>query len=98
MVAQNGTISVIEGESIPVTTTYMTLSHCWGPEPPPSDVPWLSHEKLREGLSLGCLPPTFRDACLAVLDLDCHLIWIDALCILQGDEADWLREATRNAA
>jgi hypothetical protein len=95
MVAQNGTISVIEGESIPVTTTYMTLSHCWGSEPPPSDVPWLNHEKLREGLPLGCLPPTFRDACLAVLDLDCRLIWIDALCILQGDEADWLREATR---
>jgi hypothetical protein len=94
MVAQKGTISVIEGTKLPATTEYMTLSHCWGSQPPPEAV-WLSHDKLSRGLPIGCLPPTFRDACRTILSLDCYYVWIDALCILQGDEADWLRESNR---
>ena len=72
----------------------MTLSHCWGPQIP-QDAVWHSRDNLAQGLLIDCLPLTFREACLAVVSLDCNYLWIDALCILQGDEADWLRESTQ---
>lgn len=72
---------------------YATLSHCWG------NIRFLQLTKetlnpfLAESL-LGELPKTFADAIRVVRRLDIHYLWIDLLCIIQGDEKDWKNEST----
>lgn len=39
------------------------------------------------------LPKTFQETILVALRLNIHWLWIDALCIIQDDNDDWLREA-----
>jgi hypothetical protein len=73
---------------------YATLSHCWGHTLKARllknlvneywlDVPW-------KDLTL-----TFQDAITTSLKLGIYYIWIDALCIIQDSEEDWMYEAGR---
>ncbi|KAK0706160.1 heterokaryon incompatibility protein-domain-containing protein [Lasiosphaeria miniovina] len=41
------------------------------------------------------LPPTFRDAVILTRDLGAEYLWIDSLCIVQDDPADWERESAK---
>ncbi|KAK4211029.1 hypothetical protein QBC37DRAFT_447106 [Rhypophila decipiens] len=41
------------------------------------------------------MPQNFQDAITVTRNLGVPYLWIDSLCIIQGDEADWLREAGR---
>jgi hypothetical protein len=69
---------------------YLTLSHCWGKNMKSStktttstlqdhlvDIPWQN------------LTQTFRDAVAITERLGYSYIWIDSLCIIQDDKADW---------
>ena len=73
---------------------YVTLSHCWGPlERRPirtlkenlqrhlNDIPWQD------------LPKTFQEACTICAELRIQYIWIDSLCIVQDDAAEWEAES-----
>jgi hypothetical protein len=46
-----------------------------------------------EHISFTALPRNFRDAILVALRLGLDHLWIDSLCIVQDDEADWSGEA-----
>lgn len=74
---------------------YVTLSHCWGP---PSRLPLITTKyNLRDHLneiSFDQLSKTFQDAIVVTRELGIQYLWIDALCILQGDQEDWLQEST----
>jgi hypothetical protein len=50
-------------------------------------------ESRRSGISLALLPKTMRDAILVTRSLGISFIWIDSLCIIQGDADDWGRES-----
>jgi hypothetical protein len=70
------------------------LSHRWG-----SRICFqLTHanlDELRAGVELTALPLLFRDAAWLAYGLEyCHL-WIDSLCIMQGDFEDWTRESAQ---
>ncbi|KAB5577786.1 heterokaryon incompatibility protein-domain-containing protein [Coniochaeta sp. 2T2.1] len=77
---------------------YIALSHCWGPpakaaktikttaatlQAHQTEIPW---EKLSK---------TFQDAVTITLNLGFRYLWIDSLCIIQGDADDWAVEASR---
>lgn len=47
------------------------------------------------GIPLNMLPQNFQDAVLIVRKLQLRFLWIDALCIIQDDPADWARKAAR---
>ncbi|KAJ9653294.1 hypothetical protein H2201_009157, partial [Coniosporium apollinis] len=47
---------------------------------------------------LSAWPKTFRDAVEIVRGFDLRYIWIDNVCILQGNPADWAKESERMAA
>lgn len=76
---------------------YLALSHCWG-------VP-TEEEKKRfcttrknyrdrlQGFSYDELPKTFQDAVQVTRALQKQYLWIDALCIIQGDGGDWGTQA-----
>ncbi|KAM7218287.1 hypothetical protein V8F06_006350 [Rhypophila decipiens] len=46
-------------------------------------------------IPLADMPQNFQDAITVTRNLGVPYLWIDSLCIIQGDEADWLREAGR---
>ncbi|KAF2030657.1 hypothetical protein EK21DRAFT_64977, partial [Setomelanomma holmii] len=75
---------------------YVALSHCWG-----TCRDFLTTrenvEKRKAGFSLESLPATFRDAVLATRSLDIPYLWIDSICILQGDKEDWETEGSKLA-
>ncbi|KAK6085479.1 heterokaryon incompatibility protein [Seiridium cupressi] len=72
---------------------YIILSHCWGGKVPlvlTAD----TEDRLAEGVRLDELPATFRNAVLLVRYLGIRYLWIDALCIKQDSDADWLAESS----
>jgi hypothetical protein len=51
-------------------------------------------EKFRVHIPLERLTKTFKDAIYITRFLGLHYLWIDSLCILQDDPADWIRESS----
>jgi Heterokaryon incompatibility protein (HET) len=77
----------IEGE-------YVTLSHRWGKR----GFIKLTRDTLSDfqnAILLNHLPPTFQNAIKFACELNVRWLWIDALCILQGDDEDWLFESAQ---
>jgi hypothetical protein len=81
------------------TLKYVALSHCWGR---------LTEEEKRQfcttdeniearlnGFDVSELPKTFRDAVQVAQNLGIRYLWIDSLCIIQGNQKDWKYEAKR---
>ena len=73
---------------------YCTLSHCWGS----AQFLKLTKDNIGDfvrGIQILDLPRTFRDTILVSQKLGVRYIWIDALCIIQDDPDDWLKEASQ---
>ena len=74
---------------------YTALSHCWGL---PNKTFLTTQETIADmkaGFAIEQAPATFRDAISITRILGFHYLWIDSLCIIQHDTADWSREAAR---
>lgn len=73
---------------------YAALSYCWGPAA--TQLRTLKSnlaEHTTTGITISAMPATLRDAVIATRNLGLRYLWIDALCIIQNDSPDWLREA-----
>lgn len=71
---------------------YVTLSHCWGK----STYQTLTRQNLSVMMNRipdAAMSKTFEDTFTTARYLGFQYIWIDSLCILQGDKEDWQREA-----
>lgn len=82
--------SIPQGETI----AWAALSHCWGGGKPMSLVK-SNLDKLHQNIAFTDLPPTFQNAITITQQLGLHYVWIDSLCIVQDDRADWEQEAAR---
>jgi len=51
-------------------------------------------QSLRQGLAISELPRRFQDALAIARWMQVNYVWIDALCILQDSEEDWLKQST----
>lgn len=71
---------------------YATLSHCWGKTPFERLVK-NNRAEYQETMQVNKLPLTFQHAVTLARHLDIRWLWIDALCIVQDDTDDWLRES-----
>ena len=74
---------------------YIALSHCWGHREPITTTKDSLSRHINEGIEIGDLPQTFRDAVEVVRALGFKYLWIDCLCIIQQDGEDWRREAAQ---
>jgi hypothetical protein len=72
---------------------YMTVSHCWGGEVP-TTLTEKTMDFLKAGLVVQDLPKTFTDAVRIAASCGVEYLWIDSLCIIQGSEEDWRKEAS----
>ena len=75
---------------------YIALSHCWGRSS--TFITTRDNlEQMQKGFHPDIAPATFRDAIKYSRLLGIHYLWIDSLCIVQGDREDWETEASRMA-
>lgn len=85
------------GHTNQANNLYVTLSHCWG-QSQPYTLRQETADALKKGIEIWKLPKTFRDAITFASQLsNVGWIWIDSLCIYQGNtdtaKKDWLHEA-----
>ncbi|KAH7064101.1 heterokaryon incompatibility protein-domain-containing protein [Paraphoma chrysanthemicola] len=83
---------------------YIALSHCWGPEDrSPLKTTKQNRAKHLLDIPFDQLGKTFQDVVTLACGIGIEFVWIDSLCILQGDKGDWhaeaqvMREVYRNA-
>jgi hypothetical protein len=75
---------------------YVALSHCWGRGQNLCTTK-ATIESHKSGIEISKLPQTFRDAVAVVRGLGLRYLWIDSLCIIQGDVHDWQVESANMA-
>ncbi|KAI0549714.1 heterokaryon incompatibility protein-domain-containing protein [Xylaria curta] len=77
---------------------YMALSYCWGKSMQSFTCLRINNlEALHSCIEEKELPKTHRDTLQLARDLGFRYVWIDALCIIQGDGEDWASESRRMA-
>lgn len=78
---------------------YTTLSHCWGTSEShqPLCTTQDTYSSMTAGIHWSDVPHLFRHAILLTRALGCRYIWIDSLCIIQGDEKDWIEHSASMA-
>jgi hypothetical protein len=83
---------VFLSETNGAVSEYATLSYSWGKSLPltmrTSDI-----KEHQNGIPLEEIPRTLRDAVRITRFLGIRYLWIDALCIVQDDKADWATQA-----
>lgn len=74
--------------------SYVALSYCWGEDSGAFVVTTSAniHER-RAGIPLCSLPTTLREAVYITRRFNIRYLWIDALCIIQGSEEDWVKRS-----
>ncbi|KAF2132922.1 HET-domain-containing protein [Dothidotthia symphoricarpi CBS 119687] len=77
------------------TVKWIALSHQWGENPPHYSTTRHNLADHILGTKLEDLPATFKDAVRVTRALGHRYLWIDSLCIIQGDDGDFLQEAKR---
>lgn len=92
-----GRIKVVDTELEEIRAPYVTLSHCWGKR----TFIALTRLNILELTTSGIdwddpgLPLHFKHAMITARKFDISYIWIDSLCIIQGDKEDWDKEAVK---
>ena len=75
---------------------YACLSYVWGPDT--TDVLRTTRANLsahHTAIPYYDLPQTLRDAIAFCRGIKLRHLWVDALCIVQDDDADWLRQSAQ---
>lgn len=78
---------------------FCALSYCWGPEGTQTLV--TTRDTINDhlnGIQFKTLPKTFQDAVVVTRQLGIRYLWIDSLCIIQGDKDDWTEESAKMSA
>ena len=75
---------------------YAALSYCWGASPFIKTTQ-TNLQRHKSGIGWSRLPLAFQDSLIVCRRLGISYIWIDALCIIQDDGADWASEASQMA-
>ena len=73
---------------------YVALSYCWGRKPF-RRMTNSTLEQDKRGINLENLPKTFQNAITLLRALGICYLWIDAMCIIQGDLDDWKIEGAK---
>ena len=86
-------IRLVEGPATAQSGNYVTLSYCWGVNPSFPKLLSTNMSAFQACIPLAQLPKTFKDAVQVTRRLGLRYLWIDALCIIQDSQQDWLQEA-----
>lgn len=84
-------------EGLSGSQRYIALSYCWGTKVTLTTTRATLPQHKR-GLEWTTIPATFQDVILLARGLGINYVWIDAICIIQGDLDDWNHEAASMAS
>jgi Heterokaryon incompatibility protein (HET) len=74
---------------------YCALSYRWGTPDQVYKTTRANFSRMMENIDWDLLPRLIQDAITVTRELDIDYLWIDALCIIQEDEEDWLSESAK---
>lgn len=80
-------IKLVETKDWVGKVPYVTISHCWG-KGPIAKTTDSTLDKMKDRVDRSMLPQTFKDAVAVTHLLGYRYLWIDALCIIQGNKTD----------
>ncbi|KAH8885094.1 HET-domain-containing protein [Thozetella sp. PMI_491] len=76
---------------------YLALSYCWGPGTDTYVLNEHTLDHMLHGIDDSVLVQTHRETLELARALGIQFVWIDALCIIQGNPDDWVHESERMA-
>ncbi|KAI1212057.1 heterokaryon incompatibility protein-domain-containing protein [Annulohypoxylon truncatum] len=88
-----GDVFLQDGSSVPRGSRYCALSYCWGDIRPDCLTTKATLAQRQSNIPWSTLPQTFQDAIYWARSAGVDYLWIDSVCILQGDRDDWIRES-----
>jgi hypothetical protein len=77
---------------------YITLSHCWGTPESQTKTTKKLLEQYELDIPEKSLGQTYKDAVTVTRAFNISYLWIDSLCIVQGDTAEWEAESAKMAS
>lgn len=86
-------IKIVDGSD--ADKEYLAVSYRWGAETLLTTID--TSERFHKSIPWKQLPHTFQDATSIARELGIRYIWIDSLCIIQDNLADWDTESARMA-
>ncbi|KAK3368563.1 heterokaryon incompatibility protein-domain-containing protein [Podospora didyma] len=91
---QDGSIKLVDTPKQPSSPLqYACLSYCWGTDAVGVLVTTAENiEQHSRGIPIEALPKTITDAVRVCRELQIPYLWVDSLCIIQGDKDDFARE------
>jgi hypothetical protein len=81
-------------ESLGEAGRYLALSYSWG-RIPSIKTTMDNIKDHQQGIPLDHLPQLFKDLAMIAQTLGIRYMWIDALCIIQGNREDWETQSVR---
>lgn len=87
-----GRVRLMETKGL--SLSYVAMSYCWGVYHSGKKTTSDTIVEMKEGIQPEELTRTIQDAITVVRALHIRYLWADALCIIQGDNTDWQREAS----
>ncbi|KAL7787866.1 HET domain-containing protein [Trichoderma ceciliae] len=75
---------------------YVALSYCWGPKEDAERQLKTTASTIKDHLlqiDITAVPQTIADAISVCRAIGIRYLWVDALCIIQGDAEDWSKES-----
>ncbi|KAH6643243.1 heterokaryon incompatibility protein-domain-containing protein [Boeremia exigua] len=96
---QSNDLQLVTFDTKNVTAKYVALSHCWGQasQRPLTTTTGNIAQHLQR-IHFFDLPLTFKDAVEVTRRLGLRYLWIDSLCIVQGDAKEWALEVSKMAS
>ena len=93
---KSGRVSLVQGQGR--RGNYCALSYCWGTDTQYHVTTTRGNlESHLNGIDIERLPKTCQDAIIITRAVGVRYLWVDALCIIQGDHDDWVKESSRMA-
>lgn len=78
-----------------VTPPYTALSYCWGPPGANFTTTDGNLSEHKTGIDFKSLPEALKDAVTITQALGIPYLWIDAICIVQGNASDWEEQCSQ---
>ncbi|KAI6749441.1 hypothetical protein HG530_015280 [Fusarium avenaceum] len=85
-------VRVVETYDLKGNHEYACLSYCWGSAKQASSTTTSSFPR---EIAITDLPKTISDAIWLCYALKIRYLWVDSMCIIQGDASDWQRESAK---
>lgn len=77
------------------STSYAALSYCWGPRGANFTTTDENVSDHKQGFDFESLPEAHKDAVKVTRALGIPYLWIDAICIVQGNASDWQEQCSQ---